>query len=240
MQSTNSTKIGNAYDVLFNDKKYNDLLNEVDGFLEDTFIMYQRGYRLDAIDDKQKPKLIQIENEFKQYASKRLESMVKRLEEIEKELTTEDLSNPEAELINRQNLEARLSFYDNIEIVDYIRNVDPKDIGVYELSLLQKIFDNRFTENQRNQVSSTFIQLKQSVLYPYENNDEYNKLSNDYNILRQIGMNINGAVITKDDEGYVVIKSLADRYNDHLKYAKAKKDGARYQAQYKKQYVYNK
>ncbi|PTI42349.1 hypothetical protein BU056_01385 [Staphylococcus succinus] len=234
MQNTNSTKIGNPYDVLFNDKKYNDLLNKVDGFLEDTFIMYQRGYRLDAIDDKQKPKIIQIGNEFKQYASKRLESMVKRLGEIEKELTIEDLSNPEAELINRQNLEARLSFYDNSEIIDYIRSIATKDIGVYELRLLQKIFDDRFTENQRNQVASTFMQLKQSMLYPYENNDEYNKLSNDYNILKQIGMENNGTVITKDDGGYIVIKSLADRYNDQLKYAKAKKDGARYQAQYKK------
>ncbi|WP_341636573.1 hypothetical protein [Staphylococcus casei] len=234
MQNTNSTKIGNPYDVLFNDKKYNDLLNKVDGFLEDTFIMYQRGYRLDAIDYKQKPKIIQIGNEFKQYASKRLESMVKRLEEIEKELTIEDLSNPEAELINRQNLEARLSFYDNSEIIDHIRSSATKDIGVYELSLLQKIFDDRFTENQRNQVASTFMQLKQSVLYPYENNDEYNKLSNDYNILKQIGMENNGTVITKDDGGYIVIKSLADRYNDQLKYAKAKKDSARYQAQYKK------
>lgn len=234
MQNTNSPKTGNPYDVLFNDKKYNDLLNKVDGFLEDTFIMYQRGYRLDAIDDKQKPKIIQIGNEFKQYASKRLESMVKRLEEIEKDLTIEDLSNPEAELINRQNLEARLSFYDNSEIIDYIRSIATKDIGVYELSLLQKIFDDRFTENQRNQVASTFMQLKQSVLYLYENNDEYNKLSNDYNILKQIGMENNGTVITKDDGGYIVIKSLADRYNDQLKYAKAKKDGARYQAQYKK------
>lgn len=234
MQNTNSTKTGNPYDVLFNDKKYNDLLNKVDGFLEDTFIMYQRGYRLDAIDDKQKPKIIQIGNEFKQYASKRLESMVKRLGEIEKELTIEDLSNPEAELINRQNLEARLSFYDNSEIIDYIRSIATKDIGVYELSLLQKIFDDRFTENQRNQVASTFMQLKQSVLYLYENNDEYNKLSNDYNILKQIGMENNGTVITKDDGGYIVIKSLADRYNEQLKYAKAKKDGARYQAQYKK------
>ncbi|MFK9142134.1 hypothetical protein [Staphylococcus epidermidis] len=27
----------------------------------------------------------------------------------------------------------------------------------------------------------------------------------------------------KDDEGYVVIKPLADRYNNQLKYAKAKK-----------------
>ena len=33
----------------------------------------------------------------------------------------------------------------------------------------------------------------------------------------------NGSVITKDDEGYVVIKPLADRYNNQLKYAKAKK-----------------
>lgn len=39
-----------------------------------------------------------------------------------------------------------------------------------------------------------------------------------------------GSVINKDKDGYVVIKPLADRYNEQLKYAKAKKDGARKQA----------
>ena len=30
--------------------------------------MYQRGYRMDIIDEQQKPKVTQIENEFKQFA----------------------------------------------------------------------------------------------------------------------------------------------------------------------------
>ena len=57
-------KTGSAYDVLFNDRKYKDLLDKVDQFLEETFIMYQRGYRMDIIDEQQKPKVTQIENEF--------------------------------------------------------------------------------------------------------------------------------------------------------------------------------
>lgn len=56
MYNTNATKTGSAYDVLFNDRKYKDLLDKVDEFLEETFIMYQRGYRLDAIDEKQNQK----------------------------------------------------------------------------------------------------------------------------------------------------------------------------------------
>ena len=223
MYSTNVNKTGSAFDVLFDDKKYLSLLDKVDQFLKDTFLMYQRGYRLDAIDEKQKPKVIEIENEFKKYASDRLNNIESRLDEIEENLIKEDLSNPEAELIKRQNLEARLSFYDNYEIIDYIKNIDSKKLGIYELSLLQKIFDNRFTESERNQVSATFTQLKELVLHPYEQDEEYNQLAYEYNILRQIGMANNGSVISKDDDGQVVIKSLADRYNDQLKYAKSQK-----------------
>lgn len=223
MYSTNVTKTGSAFDVLFDDKKYLSLLDKVDQFLKDTSLMYQRGYRLDAIDEKQKPKVIEIENEFKKYASDRLDNIESRLDEIEENLTKEDLSNPEAELIKRQNLEARLSFYANYEIIDYIKNIDSKKLGVYELSLLQKIFDNRFTESERNQVSATFTQLKELVLHPYEQDEEYNQLVYEYNILRQIGMANNGSVISKDDDGHVVIKSLADRYNEQLNYAKSQK-----------------
>ena len=61
------------------------------------------------------------------------------------------------------------------------------------------------------------------VLHPYENNEEYNDLAYQYNILRQIGMENRGSVINKDKDGYVVIKPLADRYNEQLKYAKAKR-----------------
>lgn len=90
--------------------------------------------------------MTQIENEFKQFASDKIKNIESRLEEIEKESTTENISNPQAELINRQNLKARLSFYDNSEIIEYVRNADPKEIGVYELSLLQNIYENRFSE----------------------------------------------------------------------------------------------
>lgn len=106
-------KTGSAYDVLFNDRKYKDLLDKVDQFLEETFIMYQRGYRMDIIDEQQKPKVTQIENEFKQFASDKLKRIESRMDEIEEELTKDDVADPQSELIKRQNLEARLSFYSN-------------------------------------------------------------------------------------------------------------------------------
>ncbi|MCG1191763.1 hypothetical protein K4O95_09620 [Staphylococcus epidermidis] len=233
-------KTGSAYDVLFNDRKYKDLLDKVDQFLEETFIMYQRGYRMDIIDEQQKPKVTQIENEFKQFASDKLKRIEARMDEIEEELTKDDVADPQSELIKRQNLEARLSFYSNSEIMDYIREADAEKTDVFELSLLQKAFDQRLSESEQSQVSFSLTALKQAVLYPFENNEEHDNLAYQFNVLRQIGMANNGSVITKDDDSYVVIKPLADRYNDQLKYAKAKKDGARQQAQYKKQYVYNK
>lgn len=216
-----------VWNIFFDDNKYQDLLNKVDRFLKESSEMFLKGYRLDAIDEQQKPKIQVLENEFKTYAQTRLDDIAKRIDEIEKESTTDKVENPQEELIRRQNLQARYDFYSNGEIMDHINTVDAQDVDIFELSLLQKIISERFNDTEEQQVTHAFEVLKQGVLYPYENNSEYEKLAYDYSIIEQVGMKNSGVVVTKDtDYEGVTLKSLGDRYNEELKNAKTKKYGS--------------
>ncbi|UXR82450.1 hypothetical protein [Staphylococcus sp. IVB6214] len=99
-----------VWNIFFDDNKYQDLLNKVDRFLKESSTMFLKGYRLDAIDEQQKPKMQELENAFKTYAQTRLDDIAKRIDEIEKETTTDKVQNPQEELIRRQNLQARYDF----------------------------------------------------------------------------------------------------------------------------------
>ncbi|WP_369040986.1 hypothetical protein [Staphylococcus chromogenes] len=216
-----------VWNIFFDDNKYQDLLNKVDRLLKESSTMFLKGYRLDAIDEQQKPKIQELENEFKAYAQTRLDDISKRIDEIEKESTTDKVENPQEELIRRQNLQARYDFYSNGEIMDHINTVDAQDVDIFELSLLQKIISERFNDTEEQQVTHAFEVLKQGVLYPYENNSEYEKLAYDYSIIEQVGMKHSGVVVTKDtDYEGVTLKTLSDRYNEELKNAKTKKYGS--------------
>lgn len=212
-----------VWNIFFDDNKYQDLLTKVDRFLKESSAMFLKGYRLDAIDEQQKPKMQELENEFKTYAQTRLDDIAKRIDEIEKESTTDKVENPQEELIRRQNLQARYDFYSNGEIMNHINTVDVQDIDIFELSLLQKIISERFNDTEEQQVAHAFEVLKQGVLYPYENNSEYEKLAYEYSVIDQVGMKNSGVVVTKgtDNEG-VTFKTLSDRYNEELKRAKTK------------------
>ncbi|WP_239991129.1 hypothetical protein [Staphylococcus chromogenes] len=206
-----------VWNIFFDDNKYQDLLNKVDRFLKESSTMFLKGYRLDAIDEQQKPKLQELENEFKTYAQTRLDDIAKRIDEIEKESTTDKVENPQEELIRRQNLQARYDFYSNGEIMDHINTVDAQDVDIFELSLLQKIISERFNDTEEQQVAHAFEMLKQNVLHPYENNSEYEKLAYDYSVIEQVGMKNNGVVVTRKDGDYMpTIKSLNDRYNEEM------------------------
>ncbi|EOV2100189.1 hypothetical protein O0D88_07195 [Staphylococcus pseudintermedius] len=207
-----------VWNIFFDDSKYQELLNRVERLLKESSEMFLKGYRIDAIDKQQKPKIKELENEFKSYAQTRLEGIAKRIDEIEKETTTNKVENPQEELIRRQNLQARYDFYSNGEIMDHINTVDAQEIDIFELSLLKNIISDRFNDTEEQQVAHTFEVLKQSVLYPYANNKEYEQLSYDYNVIDDVGMNNNGVVITKNtDYDGVMIKTLGDRYNEALK-----------------------
>ncbi|EQA7701274.1 hypothetical protein RNS17_01990 [Staphylococcus pseudintermedius] len=207
-----------VWNIFFDDSKYQELLNRVERLLKESSEMFLKGYRIDAIDKQQKPKIKELENEFKSYAQTRLEGIAKRIDEIEKETTTNKVENPQEELIRRQNLQARYDFYSNGEIMDHINTVDAQEIDIFELSLLKNIISDRFNDTEEQQVAHAFEVLKQSVLYPYANNKEYEQLSYDYNVIDDVGMNNNGVVITKNtDYDGVMIKTLGDRYNEALK-----------------------
>lgn len=206
-----------VWNIFFDDNKYQDLLNKVDRFLKESSTMFLKGYRLDAIDEQQKPKLQELENEFKNYAQTRLDDIAKRIDEIEKESTTDKVENPQEELIRRQNLQARYDFYSNGEIMNHINTVDAQDVDIFELSLLQKMISERFNDTEEQQVAHAFEVLKQNVLHPYENNSEYEKLAYDYSVIEQVGMKNSGVVVTRKDGDYMpTIKSLNDRYNEEM------------------------
>ncbi|UXU54896.1 hypothetical protein MUA11_11520 [Staphylococcus agnetis] len=206
-----------VWNIFFDDNKYQDLLNKVDRFLKESSTMFLKGYRLDAIDEQQKPKLQELENAFKTYAQTRLDDIAKRLESIEKDATNDKVDNPQEELIRRQNLQARYDFYSNGEIMNRINTVDVQDIDIFELSLLQKIISERFNDTEEQQVAHAFEVLKQNVLHPYENNSEYEKLAYDYSVIEQVGMKNSGVVVTRKDGDYMpTIKSLNDRYNEEM------------------------
>lgn len=206
-----------VWNIFFDDNKYQDLLNKVDRLLKESSTMLLKGYRLDAIDEQQKPKIQELENEFKAYAQTRLDDISKRIDEIEKEATTDKVQNPQEELIRRQNLQARYDFYSNGEIMDHINTVDAQDVDIFELSLLQKIISERFNDTEEQQVAHAFEVLKQNVLHPYENNSEYEKLAYDYSVIEQVGMKNSGVVVTRKDGDYMpTIKSLNDRYNEEM------------------------
>lgn len=206
-----------VWNIFFDDNKYQDLLNKADRLLKESSEMFLKGYRIDAIDEQQKPKIQELENEFKTYAQTRLDDIAKRLESIEKEATSDKVDNPQEELIRRQNLQARYDFYSNGEIMNHINTVDVQDIDIFELSLLQKIISERFNDTEEQQVAHAFEVLKQNVLHPYENNSEYEKLAYDYSVIEQVGMKNSGVVVTRKDGDYMpTIKSLNDRYNEEM------------------------
>ncbi|UXR70647.1 hypothetical protein MUA26_10655 [Staphylococcus sp. IVB6246] len=206
-----------VWNIFFDDNKYQDLLNKVDRFLKESSTMFLKGYRIDAIDEQQKPKIKELENEFKTYAQTRLDDIAKRIDEIEKASTTDTVENPQEELIRRQNLQARYGFYSNGEIMNHINTVDAQNVDIFELTLLQKIISERFNDTEEQQVAHAFEVLKQNVLHPYENNSEYEKLAYDYSVIEQVGMKNSGVVVTRKDGDYMpTIKSLNDRYNEEM------------------------
>ncbi|MBF2233404.1 hypothetical protein H3965_10330 [Staphylococcus epidermidis] len=217
---TTTTYQGTSQDVwsvLFDNRKYKDLLDEVNKLIEDTKRLYKKGYRLEAIDEQQKPKVTEIENKFKQFATDRLNEIEQRCNEIEKESQQDNVKDPQTEIIKRQNLEARLSFYNDSEIVDYINSKDVTNTDIYELSLLQQKYDNQLNESQQRRVAFKLEELKQGVLYPYTTNEEYKNLMFEYSVINQTGMAKTGVVITKNEQyGGVEIKPLTERYKNAI------------------------
>lgn len=207
----------NTWDVLFKDSEYKKLNEELNTLLKDTATQVKAGYRLDVVDEKQKPKIDVLTDKFKNFASEKLESIEQRLNALKEDLTKENVTDPQSELIKRQNLEAKLSLFDNYDVIDLIKQADTSNTSIYELNLYQNTINERFSEVEKNNVSYKMSELKQAILHPEENNEEYQNLVKEYSVLNSLGMAQNGVPVTKAENGNVVIKSVYERYNDTLK-----------------------
>lgn len=207
----------NTWDVLFKNSEYKKLNEELNTLLKDTATQVKAGYRLDVVDEKQKPKIDVLTDKFKNFASEKLESIEQRLNALKEDLTKENVTDPKSELIKRQNLEAKLSLFDNYDVIDLIKQADTSNTSIYELNLYQNTINERFSEVEKNNVSYKMSELKQAILHPEENNEEYQNLTKEYSILNTLGMAQNGVPVTKGENDSVVIKSVYDRYNDTLK-----------------------
>ncbi|MGX0038608.1 hypothetical protein ACUXSK_001552 [Staphylococcus warneri] len=205
----------NTWSVFFDDRKYRNLLGDLDDLLTETKTMYRQGYRPDVIDKQQQPKVEALTESFKQFAINKMEDIKNKLDTLT-EQAQQDYNNPQSEMLKRQDLSAKIDLIDNTEVIAMIVNADATNTTVYELKLLQDVINKRFTESEKNKVAMSFETLKQNVLYP-ERNDEFSQLEYNYNVINQTGMANSGVVVTENEYGSVDFKTINDRYADAIK-----------------------
>ncbi|MCT1927674.1 MULTISPECIES: hypothetical protein [Staphylococcus] len=206
----------NTWSVFFDDRKYRNLLGDLDDLLTETKTMYRQGYRPDVIDKQQQPKVESLTESFKQFAINKMEDIKNKLDTLT-EQAQQDYNNPQSEMLKRQDLSAKIDLIDNTEVIAMIVNADATNTTVYELKLFQDAINKRFTESEKNKVAMSFETLKQNVLYPERNNDEYAQLEYNYNVINQTGMANSGVVVTENEYGSVDFKTINDRYADAIK-----------------------
>lgn len=211
---TTTTK-QNTWGVFIDDRKYRNLLGDLDDLLTETKTMYRQGYRPDVIDKQQQPKVEALTESFKQFAINKMEDIKNKLDTLT-EQAQQDYNNPQSEMLKRQDLSAKIDLIDNTEVIAMIVNADATNTTVYELKLLQDVINKRFTESEKNKVAMSFETLKQNVLYP-ERNDEFAQLEYNYNVINQTGMDNSGVVVTENEYGSVDFKTINDRYADAIK-----------------------
>ena len=59
-------------------------------------------------------------------------------------------------------------------------------------------------------------ELKQAILHPEENNEEYQNLAKEYSVLNSLGMAQNGVPVTINKNDNVEIKPITDNYREML------------------------
>lgn len=205
----------NTWSVFFDDRKYRNLLGDLGDLLTETKTMYRQGYRPDVIDKQQQPKVESLTESFKQFAINKMEDIKNKLDTLT-EQAQQDYNNPQSEMLKRQDLSAKIDLIDNTEVIAMIVNADATNTTVYELKLFQDVINKRFTESEKNKVAMSFGTLKQNVLYPERNNDEYAQLEYNYNVINQTGMANSGVVVTENEYGSVDFKKISDRYADAI------------------------
>ncbi|MCI3136310.1 hypothetical protein MKZ72_03285 [Staphylococcus hominis subsp. hominis] len=205
-----------AWNVLYEDNDYQTLIKELDSFLDKTKALREAGYSNSEIDKQQLPKIEKLENGFKEFAASKLQSINNQLCIMQNEALEQDIDNPHAEIIKRQDLQARLSLITNDEAIALIKHLVPTDTKIYEIYLYESLINNRFNELEKKHIAKDFEKLKEMVLYPYSDEIEYKKLVSERNTLNTLKMNYLGIPATKDETGYIGVRSVKQRYLDVL------------------------
>lgn len=202
-----------TWEIFLADKRYNELVNELDGYLNETGRMLQKGYREDVVHNKMKEKVFNMQLKFKELTTKLIEETKEKIKNIEQSNKVVKFDNPQDELLKRQDLVAKIELIDSNELVNFIEHLDPDDTGVYELSIYQKAIEERLNEVQQRQVESVFYEIKKKVLNPYSDNPEHEKALFNLNVLESCGMETNGQPIAEDAEGVSYFRNIQDEYN---------------------------
>ena len=205
-----------AWNVLFEDNDYQILIKELDSFLDETKALREAGYSNSEIDKRQLFKIEKLENGFKKFAVSKLQSINVQLCIMQNKALEQDVDNPHAEIIKRQDLQARLSLITNDEAIALIKHLAPTDTKIYEIYLYENLINNRFNELEKKHIAKDFEKLKEKVLYPYSDEIEYKRLVSERNTLNTLKMNYLGIPATKDEAGYLGVRSVKQRYLDVL------------------------
>ncbi|MGW9934316.1 hypothetical protein [Staphylococcus hominis] len=215
LENKNKTII-DAWNVLFEDNDYQTLIKELDSFLDETKALRKADYSNSEIDKQQLSKIEKLENGFKEFAASKLQSINDQLCIMQNEALEQDVDNPHAEIIKRQDLQARLSLITNDEAIALIKHLAPTDTKIYEIYLYENLINNRFNELEKKHIAKDFEKLKEKVLYPYSDEIEYKRLVSERNTLNTLKMNYLGIPATKDEAGYIGVRSVKQRYLDVL------------------------
>ncbi|RIM75758.1 hypothetical protein BU121_11470 [Staphylococcus xylosus] len=211
-----TTQTTSAWDVFFDDKRYKDLLNELNKHFSETKLLLKQGYRDDIVREKMNDKVFGMQLKFKELGQKMIDEHETKLQKLEQDNKVVTFDDPQAELLKRQDLEAKVSLIDNSELIHLIQNIDPDDVGVYEISVYAQAIEKRLTDDQQKRVRDFHV-VKEKVLYPFRNNDEYQQLEQDLAVLYQYGLQIKGEPVDRDSEGNIRIMNIADEYNNIFK-----------------------
>lgn len=211
-----TTQTTSAWDVFFNDKRYKGLLDELNKHFSETKLLLKQGYRDDIVREKMNDKVFGMQLKFKELGQKMIDEHETKLQKLEQDNKVVTFDDPQAELLKRQDLEAKVSLIDNNELVHLIQNIDPDDVGVYEISVYAKAIEKRLTDDQQKRVRDFHV-VKEKVLYPFRNNSEYQQLEQDLAVLYQYGLQIKGEPVDRDSEGNIRIMNIADEYNNIFK-----------------------
>lgn len=208
-----TTQTTSAWDVYFNDRRYRNLLGELDDLFVETKSLLRQGYKHDVVANKMNDKVFGMQDKFKELGQTMLDEHEKQMVEIQQKEKVVSFDNPQAEMLKRQDLEAKVSIMDKTDLIEFLYNIDPDDTGVYELSVYINAMENRLSDHEQEALSNHFVTLKEQIMFPFRNNDEYQQLEYEYNVLRQYGLQINGQPVRRNEEGDIRITNIQNDYS---------------------------